>query len=147
MKLTTKDFLKLRPKIKTVGQMKIGNKNIYKNIRGHENEINYKIYDMPRKKSGLSDLIVSITKISSGKINGEHRMTTGHSHRVADEVYHFLSGSGSMIVGRKKVKVKKGITVTVPKKNWHRVINTGKNELIFLTIFESSGNKERGVNK
>ena len=111
------------------------NKNIYKNIKGHENDINEVLIDIPVKKTGLKKLIVCMNFLYPGKINSEFKMTRGHKHN-AEEVYIFLKGKGQIIIGKKKVNVKKGDLVTIPVNEYHRVINIGKGKLVFLTIFE-----------
>ena len=35
-----------------------------------------------------------------------------------------------------KIPVKKGDLITIPKNVWHRTVNTGKEKLVFLTIFQ-----------
>lgn len=78
-------------------------------MAGHENEINYKVYDLPVKISGLKHLCVSITVLYPGNVNSEPKMTTGHKHKNAEEVYLFLSGKGKMCVDKKVFNVKKMI--------------------------------------
>ena len=112
-----------------------GNKNIYKNIKGHENDINEVLIDLPVKKSRLKRLMVCMNFLYSGKVNSEFKMTRGHKHN-AEEVYVFLKGRGQLIVDKKKINIKKGDLVTVPVNKYHRVINTGRGKLVFLTIFE-----------
>ena len=108
-------------------------KNIYKDIRGFENEENYEVYDL--KKAGLKNLVVSMTILWPGKICKEWKMTTGHSHQ-AEEVYIFLEGTGEIAIDKKKYRVKPNDIVTIPSNRWHRVINTGRKKLVFLSIFE-----------
>jgi len=143
MKLALGNFVKESKVIeKKVKDMISNGKNIYKNIKGHENEINYKVCDLPLKKTGLKDLVVSLTILYPGKIGKEFKMTTGHSHK-SEEVYFFLKGKGFIILDKKKIRVKKNDIVTVPSKVWHRVINTGKEKLIFLSIFQKYGERGR----
>lgn len=142
-----KEFFNLKARIKKVEDMKIKGKNIYKNIKGHEKQVNYKIYDLPKTISKLKKLSVSITVLFPGKVNKEYKMTVGHSHKKAEEVYLFLEGSGKMQIRKRLTLVKKNDVLTVPKETWHRVINTGKKKLIFLSIFEKIGEEERGISK
>lgn len=109
--------------------------NVYKNIRGCENQINEILTDL---KSDLKRLNVTMNAIPSGNVNGEFRMTRGHMHN-ADEVYLFLEGSGKILVGKKMYSVKKDDLVTVPVNTWHRVVNTGRKKLVFLTVFQKHG--------
>lgn len=133
MKVNLKKFKGKILKLKVKDAIKNG-KNIYKNIKGHGNEINEILIDLPSKKSGLKKLMVTMSIIPSGKVNKEFRMTRGHKHKV-EEVYLFLEGSGNILIGKKRFKVKKGDLVTVPVNSWHRVVNKGRNNLVFLSIF------------
>ncbi len=90
-----------------------------------DNEI-YKVYDL----STLDHLTLSLTELNAQK------STTGHSHIEADEVYTFISGEGSMEIGKKTIKVKAGDVVLVPRGDFHKVYNQGENTLSFWTIFE-----------
>lgn len=143
MKISLKKLRKESKVIKKrVKDMTRKGKNIYKNIKGHEKEINYKIYDLPIKKTGLKNLVVSLTVLYPGKVGPEFKMTTGHKH-PKEEVYFFLEGNGQIILNRKRLKVRKNDLITVSSKTWHRVINTGKKKLVFLSIFEKYG--KRGI--
>jgi mannose-6-phosphate isomerase-like protein (cupin superfamily) len=113
------------------------NKNIYKNSRGHENEINTVLVDLPTEKTGLENLMVCMNFLYPGKVNSEFKMTRGHKHN-AEEVYVFLKGRGQIMIGDKKYGVQKGDLVTIPINKYHRVFNTGKDRLTFLTVFEKS---------
>jgi len=108
-------------------------KNVYKNIKGHENEINEVLTDFSH--TGLKNLIVCMNVLYPGKVNSEFKMTRGHFHN-ADEVYLVLKGKGLMRIERERIQIKKGDLITIPKNAWHRSINTGKEKLVFLTIFE-----------
>ncbi len=112
-------------------------KNIYKDIRGHENELNYSVCDLKQRLSGLENLTVSVTLLDSGKVNTEYKMTTGHSHEQ-EEVYHFLQGEGRLVYnGQEKYhKVESGTVITIPRNIWHQVVNVGSKQLKFLCIFE-----------
>jgi len=141
MKINIRKFPKASKVIKKkVGNMISKGKNIYKNPKGHKNEINYEVYDLLSKKTGLRKLVISMTVLYTGKVGSEFKMTTGHSHKQ-EEVYFFLEGNGQIILNRKKLKVRKNYLITVPKKVWHRVINTGKKKLVFLSIFQKYGKR------
>lgn len=115
-------------------------KNIYKNIKGFENNINYILTDLPKKKSGLKKLMICVCTIYPGKVNKEFRMTRGHRHKV-EEIYIFLEGRGHLLIGKKKTSVKKGDIVTIPANKWHRAVNTGRSKLVFLNVFEKGTHK------
>jgi len=127
---------------KKVKDMNKNGKNIYKNIRGHENEINYKIYDVPSSLSELKRMVLSVTVVYPGKVNSEFKMTSGHSHSDSEDIYIFLQGKGQMVLNKKRINVKKNDIVSIKKGVWHRVINTGKSKLIFMPIIENVGMKE-----
>jgi oxalate decarboxylase/phosphoglucose isomerase-like protein (cupin superfamily) len=121
-------------KLKVKEAIKNG-KNIYKNTKSYENEINEVLIDLPVKKTGLKKLMVCMNYLYPGKVNSEFKMMRGHKHN-AEEVYIFLKGKGILIVDNKKIKIKKGDLITVPVNKYHRAINTGRDKLIFLTVFE-----------
>ncbi len=139
MKFNINKFKGRTLKLKVKDAVKKG-KNIYKNIKGYENDINEIIIDLPIKKTGFKKLMVSMNYIYPGKVNFEFKMTRGHKHN-AEEVYIFLKGRGRIIIDKKKINVKKGDLVTIPINKYHRVVNTGRGKLVFLTIFEKSRHK------
>jgi oxalate decarboxylase/phosphoglucose isomerase-like protein (cupin superfamily) len=138
MKTNLKNFKGKTLKLKVKDARKNG-KSIYRNISGHGNEINYVLTDMSPKKTGFKRLIVSLVKLYPGKVNREFKMSRGHKHN-AEEVYIFLEGTGQLLIGKKRMKVKKWDVVTIPAKKWHRTINTGRKNLVYLNVFE----KHRG---
>lgn len=137
MKTSIKKFKGKTVRMKVKDAVKNG-KNIYKNIKGCENQVNEILTDLPSKKSGLKKLMVTLNTLPSGKVNKEFRMTRGHKHN-ADELYLFLEGSGKILINKKKYSVKKDDLITIPANSWHRVVNTGRKKLIFLTIFGKHG--------
>jgi glucose-6-phosphate isomerase len=134
MKFSIKNFKGRTTVFKIKDAIKEG-KNIYKNIRGHENEVNEVLVDLPDKKTGFKDHKVCMNILYPGKVNGEFKMTRGHYHNV-EEIYIVLDGRGNFIFGDKRFSIKKNDLVTIPKNVWHRTVNTGKEKLVFLTIFE-----------
>jgi oxalate decarboxylase/phosphoglucose isomerase-like protein (cupin superfamily) len=139
MKFNLNKFKGKNLKLKVKDAIKNG-KNIYKNIKGCESDINQFLIDLPVKKTGLKRLMVCMNYVYPKKVNSEFKMTRGHKHN-AEEVYIFLKGKGKMIIGKKKINVKERDLITVPVSKYHRVINTGKTKLAFLTIFEKSKHK------
>ncbi len=132
MKINIHDFKGKKVIMKVKDAIKEG-KNIYKNIKSHENEINEVLADLPN--TGLKDTIVCMNVLYHGKVNGEFKMTRGHKHDV-DEVYIVLKGKGYIILNKKKIKIKEGDLITIPDNEYHRTVNTCKEKLVFLTIFE-----------
>lgn len=130
-----------RHKRKRVKEMLSNGKNIYKNIKEHENEINYDLYDLTQKETGFKRLVFVLNILYPGKIGRDFKMTTGHSHKHQDEFYLFIRGSGKMVLidpKKKKYvfKVKPNDLIIVPGGYWHRVINTGNKKMVFLNFFE-----------
>jgi oxalate decarboxylase/phosphoglucose isomerase-like protein (cupin superfamily) len=107
-------------------------KNVYKDIIGHEEEINEVLIDF---NTDLKDILICMNTLYPGNVNGELKMMRGHSHN-AEEVYLVLSGKGYIIFDKKRIPVKKDSLITIPKNVWHRTVNTGKEKLVFLTIFQ-----------
>lgn len=85
----------------------------------------YEVYDIP-----LEHLVASITILHPGKA------TTGHSHSDVEEVYYYVQGEGEVLLGRNRHKVKPGDVLLIPMAAFHRVYNTGDEDLIFLSVFE-----------
>ena len=83
----------------------------------------------------LKKLVVSKTILHPGK------NTTGHNHPGQEEVYHFISGEGYIVVGDKEIEVKPGSIVLIPDAYFHKVWNTSKIEdLIFVCVFDGKRN-------
>ena len=68
----------------------------------HSNEI-YDVLD----NTNLNNLIVSKTILHAGKKTG------GHNHSGQEEVYIFMEGEGTMIVGTNTFEVKAGDTILI----------------------------------
>ena len=99
----------------------------------HSNET-YDVID----NANLDKLIVSKTVLHPGKETG------GHNHSGQEEVYVFMSGRGSMLVGTKTYDVKKGSIVLIPDGDFHKVWNTGDEtydgDLEFICVFDGGRN-------
>jgi len=127
--------------VKTVGEMKNKKgKNIYKNITGFDKETNYELYDMSSEETGLGHLVFSMNLIKSGCVNGENKMTTGHSHEGQDEIYMIIEGKGQFVLrspkGEEKFFEAGPMDVFfIPAGYWHRVVNTGESDLLLVNIF------------
>jgi glucose-6-phosphate isomerase len=135
MKINLKNF-KGKTKILKVKDAIRDRKNIYKNIKGHEKEINEVLIDLAEPR--MKNLTICMNTLYPGKVNGEFKMTRGHFHN-SEEVYLVLSGKGKIKIGNEKITIKKGDLLTIHKNVWHKTINTGKEKLVFLTIFERHG--------
>ena len=85
--------------------------------------------------STLNNLVVSKTILHPTK------HTTGHNHIGQEEVYHFISGEGYIVVGDKQISVQAGDIVLIPDAYFHKVWNTSEIEdLIFVCVFDGKRN-------
>jgi mannose-6-phosphate isomerase-like protein (cupin superfamily) len=83
----------------------------------------------------LKKLVVSKTILHPKK------NTTGHNHVGQEEVYHFISGTGYIIVGDEHLSVDAGDIVLIPDGHFHQVWNTSEIEdLIFVCVFDGQRN-------
>tara|TARA_B100000519_G_C14121242_1_gene380607 strand:- start:534 stop:866 length:333 start_codon:yes stop_codon:yes gene_type:complete len=83
----------------------------------------------------LGRLVVSKTILHPRK------NTTGHNHVGQEEVYHFISGTGYIIVGDEHISINTGDIVLIPDSYYHQVFNTSDIEdLIFVCVFEGKRN-------
>ena len=78
----------------------------------------------------LNGLIVSKTILHPEK------STTGHNHKGQEEVYQFVSGYGTMIVGEQVYLVGPGDVILIPDGDFHKVWNNSDTEdLVFVCVF------------
>ena len=67
--------------------------------------------------------------------------TNGHNHVGKEEVYHFVSGEGYIMVGDQNYPVGPGSIVAIPDGWIHKVWNSSEIEdLIFVCVFEGKRN-------
>ena len=85
----------------------------------------YEVYDL-----ALESLVLSMTVLHPDKA------TTGHAHDDMEEVYLFVEGEGKIRLDSKEENVVAGDIVIVAKKVFHRVVNSGNGDLIFLCVSE-----------
>jgi mannose-6-phosphate isomerase-like protein (cupin superfamily) len=78
----------------------------------------------------LKNLVLSSTELFVG------RSTRGHSHPGQEEVYFFVNGNGTMIVGEQRFSVSAGDVVLIPDGEFHQVINDGGVNLVFNCVFD-----------
>ena len=135
-------------KRKRISEMKTPDgKCIYTKIGEDGNKTNYELFDLTTKITGFKRMAFNMNIIQPGKVGSQFKMTTGHSHSNQDEFYFFIKGSGRMLlrIGKKKYNfaVKPHDLVSVPRGYWHRVVNTSKQELVFIDIFEGKLPKSR----
>ena len=85
----------------------------------------------------LKNLVLSSTKLNRGK------STRGHRHAGQEEVYFFVQGWGEMILGEESSEpfpVGPGDVVLIPDGAFHRVINTGDQNMLFNCVFDGNRN-------
>jgi mannose-6-phosphate isomerase-like protein (cupin superfamily) len=58
--------------------------------------------------------------------------TTRHYHRLSEEIYFVLKGSGTMEVDGDVQRIRPGDAVLIPAGAWHTLENNGSSELRFL---------------
>jgi mannose-6-phosphate isomerase-like protein (cupin superfamily) len=58
--------------------------------------------------------------------------TERHYHRVSEEIYVVVKGSGDMEVDGESRRVRPGDAILIPAGAWHTFENTGTSELRFL---------------
>ena len=87
--------------------------------------------------TNLNKLITSKTVLHPGKETG------GHNHTGQEEVYIFMQGWGSMIVGEKTYQIDEGDIVLIPDGDFHKVWNLSQTkDLIFICVFDGGRNHE-----
>ena len=102
------------------------------NLNGEDSKIvkqneTYTLID----NTDLNGLVVSKTILDT------EESTTGHNHTGQEEVYQFVSGYGTMVVGTNVHLVGTNDVVLIPDGDFHRVSNTSKYEdLIFVCVFD-----------
>ena len=81
--------------------------------------------------TNLNKLVVSKTILHKGKETG------GHNHSGQEEVYIFMKGEGTMIVGNETYHVKSGSIVLIPDGAFHKVWNVSEamGDLEFVCVF------------
>jgi glucose-6-phosphate isomerase len=113
--------------------------------RAAENPLIYEFIDL-RKAVSDSRMSFGLTILQPGTIGGEFYMTRGHFHaqdQDGDELYLGVSGEGLLQLqarggeGREMALRPGGLFYT-PLAWAHRTINTGREPLVFLSIWPSA---------
>jgi oxalate decarboxylase/phosphoglucose isomerase-like protein (cupin superfamily) len=103
----------------------------------------YQIIDME-----LKDIFGDVKKTISRTVLYPNKTTRGHVHEKQDETYHFLQGDGMILLQGEQLNklyhIEPETWIDIPKKIFHMVINTSKNEdLIFETIFPGPSDRPK----
>ncbi len=93
--------------------------------------------------------------LSEPRVTGTEKMATGlvslevgkghdsHNHDDCEEILYIISGTGEQTIELEeetiKQTVKPGDLIYVPADAVHSTINTGKEKLIFIAVYEKSG--------
>lgn len=92
------------------------------------------IYILKDNKT-LKNLVVSSTDLKPG----QH--TRGHKHEGQEEVYYFVSGTGTMELDDKTINVQGGDVVLIEDGVFHKVYNSSKSHtLYFVCVFDGKRN-------
>lgn len=99
---------------------------------------------MPVKEGTPGGLFFGNSTVYPGKVGNEYFMTRGHFHALADtsEYYWCIKGEGVLLLmdERRIIKTQKmlpGSLHYIPGRTAHRVVNTGKQELVFNACWPS----------
>lgn len=116
-------------------------KNDVERILEKNNPLIYKVYETKYDSPG--SLSYAVTEIMPGKIGEEYYFTKGHFHsKSAAELYVVFKGEGILILENRAGNTKsynmfRGAIINVEPDYAHRSINTGKDKLIFLAIYQT----------
>lgn len=110
-----------------------------------KNDDRYVVTDLP-----MEGLVMSRTVLMP------HKVTTGHKHDDTDEVYIFQQGTG-FIVNKQHADsgwtdqelmpdstatlVNPGDVIAIPRGMFHQVINTSRQTMIFVSVFNNYGGR------
>lgn len=81
---------------------------------------------------GAQKLGYNITAVPPGK-----RAFPFHNHRVNEEMFFILDGTGEVRIGKEIHQIRKGDIISCPpggKETAHQIINTGTQELKYLAV-------------
>ena len=83
-------------------------------------------------KIGAKQLGYNLTAVPPGK-----RAFPFHSHRVQEEMFFVLEGTGEVRIGAERYPIRAGDIIACPTggpETAHQIINTGKTELRYLAV-------------
>ena len=120
-------------------------KNIFKNTQeSNENSVIYEVF-----RKNFSPIGFGLTILNAGTVKDEFFMTKGHVHRKKiPEFYILLEGEGILLLQKRKIRViklKRGEVNLVPGDYAHRLINTGKNKMKVLTIYDENSKPDYNI--
>ncbi|MDR4505708.1 MAG: cupin domain-containing protein [Candidatus Scalindua sp.] len=65
-----------------------------------------------------------------------------YSHNLHDELVYVHKGGGIIELNNTRYKMKEGMVLIIPRKTWHKLINTGEGSLATLSFFSPPFNNE-----
>ena len=83
-------------------------------------------------KIGAKKLGYNVTAVPPGK-----RAFPFHSHRVQEEMFYVIEGTGELRIGAERYPIRPGDVIACPTggpETAHQIINTGKSELKYLAV-------------
>lgn len=93
---------------------------------------------VPRMNHGTETMTAKMYMGEAGKIipcrihpGGSIGM---HEHKTSDDINYVLSGEGFAVCDGEKEKLESGVCHICKKGSNHRIVNTGDNDLVLLTI-------------
>ncbi|MCS7125030.1 MAG: cupin domain-containing protein [Candidatus Bathyarchaeota archaeon] len=86
-----------------------------------------------KKTMNAQNLIMGLGEMEPGK------QIKPHVHEVEEEAYWILSGKGVAIIGEEKFEVEPEMSIFVPPKTMHQIINTGNTPLRWLWVMAPPG--------
>lgn len=96
-------------------------------------------------KTSLSDMALGTTRIQAGKVGDEYFMTKGHYHEAKDqpEIYFCVKGQGYLLMQTHEGEFvsepwQVGTISHIPPMWAHRVVNTGREPLVFVASYHLS---------
>lgn len=103
--------------------------------------------------SSQTDMVLGVTRIFPGKVGNEYHFTKGHFHAQDNqaEMYFCTRGKGYLLLERESGEFQvqpwfPGAITHIPPGWGHRVVNTGRDTLIFVSCFHlSAGHKYEPV--
>lgn len=82
----------------------------------------------------LKNLILSSTTLH------KFESTRGHKHEGQEEIYMFISGLGTIEIGKTEYSVSPGDVFFIPDGEFHRVHNNYDEDLYFVCVFDGKRN-------
>jgi uncharacterized cupin superfamily protein len=88
-------------------------------------------------KIGAKKLGYNLTAVPPGK-----RAYPFHSHRVQEEMFYVIEGTGEVRIGNETFPIRAGDIIACPTggpETAHQIVNTGKTELRYLAVSTKEG--------